>query len=171
MVSPQEEYTYDQLVHYYDVSKTALNNYKDKYPDLDIALWQSEQDTLSELYGFITAFGERVLEINAYLDDDEKEGIEVGTVVHYQKKKKEEKILNRISREKRLFMSDLEDLVSLHEIHLRGLYLELSALSAKFTAERIQELHRREQWVETQKQYLIKHYYRECRKYRHTKMH
>ena len=68
-------------------------------------------------------------------------------------------------------MSDMEDLVSLHEIHLRGLYLGLSMLSAKFTAERIQELHRREKWVETQRDYLIQYYYRECKKYRHTKVH
>jgi predicted GIY-YIG superfamily endonuclease len=171
MASPQEEYSYEQLVHYYDVSKVALKNYREKYPDLDIDLRQSEQDVLSELYGFVTVFGERVLEINAYLDDDEKEGIEIGTVVHYQKKKKREKLLNRIDKEKRAFMSELEDLVSLHEIHLRGLYLELSRMSAKFTAERIQELHRREQWVETQKQYLVKYYYRECQQYRHTKAH
>ena len=68
-------------------------------------------------------------------------------------------------------MSELEDLVSLHEIHLRGLYLELSMMSAKFTAERIQELHRREQWVETQEDYLIQHYFRECKKYRYAKVH
>ena len=171
MTSPQEDYTYDQLVHYYDVSKLALKNYKDKYPDLDIDLRQSEQEVLSELYSFVTTFGKRVLEINAYLDDDEKEGIETGTVVHYQKKKKREKLLDRIDREKRLFMSELEDLVSLHEIHLRGLYLELSMMSAKFTAERIQELHRREQWVATQEDYLIQHYFRECKKYRYTKVH
>ena len=171
MTSPQEDYTYDQLVHYYDVSKLALKNYKDKYPDLDIDLRQSEQEVLSELYSFVTAFGKRVLEINAYLDDDEKEGIEIGTVVHYQKKKKREKLLDRVNREKRLFMSELEDLVSLHEIRLRGLYLELSMMSAKFTAERIQELHRREQWVETQKDYLIKYYYRVCARCSHTKVH
>ena len=164
MSSPQENYTYDQLVNYYGVSKVALINHKEKYPSLDVSLWQSEQDVLLELNKYSIQFGERVLAINAYLDDDEKEGIEIGTYVHHTKRKKREKLLDRMNREKSLFATDLTQLVSMHEIHLRGLYLELSRMSAKFTADRLQERRRREQWVDTQKDYLMQYYYRVCRK-------
>ena len=163
MASPQEEYTYEQLVHYYQVSKTALKNFKDQYPGLGVVLWQSEQDVLTELNKYVTKFGERVIEISDYLDEDEKEGIEIGTYVSHTLAKRRERLFDRIEREKRLFEEDLSQLVSGHEIHLRGMYLELSRMSGKFTADRIQELHRREHWVDTQYDYLMKYYFKTCR--------
>jgi predicted GIY-YIG superfamily endonuclease len=169
MPSPQEDYTYDQLVHYYGVAQLALRNFIEKYPGLNIEIWQSEQDTLSVLQSHVAEFGEQVIEQNSYLNEDEKDGIEIGTHVHYTNKTKKKKLFKRIAKRKESFESDLKELTYLHEIHLRGLYLELSMMSAKFSAERIQELHRRETWVETQRQHLINYYIRSCQKYSATK--
>jgi len=169
MPSPQEDYTYDQLVHYYGVAQTALHNFRDKYPRLEIEIWQSKQDALTALQTYTTEFGEQVIEQNAYLDEGEKDGIEIGTYTHYTNKTKRKKLLKRIAKRKETFETDLEELTCLHEIHLRGLYLELSMMSAKFSADRIQELHRREAWVEKQKQHLTNYYVSNCQKYSATK--
>jgi len=165
MASPQENYTYEELLKYLGIAQVALANFIEMYPDMDIYIRQPENDVINDLNIFKENYAERLFEMNAFLDDDEKEGIEIGSYVPRDSSATKQRLMRRIEMEKKCFLSDLSHLVRLHETQMRVLYMELSRMSAKFTADRIQELHRRETWVETQRHYLGLYHIKQCKRW------
>ena len=162
MTSPQEDYSYKELLHYLKIAETALSNFNDSYPSLGVTVRQPEQDVISDLKSFKENYDKRLFDMNAYLDSDEIDGIEIGSYVGHEDRAKKRKLAKRIEMEKKCFLSDLSHLVRLHETQMRVLYMEHSRMSAKFTADRIQELHRREAWVEAQKNFFALHHIKRC---------
>ena len=165
MTSPQEDYSYNELLKYLQIANRALSNFNNSYPDLSIHIAQPEQDVVTDLRCFKNSYDKRLLDMNAFLDPDEVEGIEIGSYVGHEDRIKKRKLSQRIEMEKKCFLSDLSHLVRLHETQMRVLYMEHSRMSAKFTAGRIQELHRREVWVETQRYFFALHHINQCLKW------
>ena len=169
MTSPQEEYSYGELLNYLAIAESALENFKESYPDLGIQIAQPEQDVATDLNQFKAIYDKRLFDMNAFLDPEELDGIAIGSYVGHADRAKRRKLMQRIKMEKKCFMSDLSNLIRLHETQMRVLYMELSRMSAKFTAGRIQELHRREEWVETQRHYFSLHHIKQCAQWSATK--
>jgi len=165
MPSPQEDYSYEELKHYLEVAETALDNFRQQYIGLRVETWQPEQQVINDVQDMMNTLRNRVAEANAYLEPDEIDGIQIGTYSRHDNRTKRKKLNKRIEKARWQFRKDLRELVNFYEIQLKGLYGGLSDISAKFTADRIQELHRREEWVEKQRQYLADYHIKKCREF------
>lgn len=165
MSSPQENYTYKELQHYLGTAQTALQNFRAKYPDLRVETWQPDVATATGVQEELNKLRAKVAANNAYLDDDEIEGMQIGTYSRYDNRVARRNLEFRIANLQERFQQDLHEVICLHEIELKGLYLALSGLSAKFTADRIAEHARLEKWVATQEHYLALYHINQCKQY------
>ena len=165
MTSPQEDYTFEQLQYYCGAAQSALNNFIVRYPGLRVETWQPEQLVAIDLQETLNGLRSEIAAFNAYLDEDEIDGIQIGTYSHHEDKARRVRLEKRIGLAQQRFKRDLQELTNLHKIQLKGLYMELSGMSAKFTAGRLQELHRLEEWVKTQEYYLALYHIKQCQQY------
>lgn len=165
MPSPQEYYTYDELQHYLGVAQLALGNFRTKYPNLRVETWQPDVAAATGVQEELNKLRAKIAASNAYLDDDEIEGIQVGTYSRHDNRVARRNLEFRIANLQERFQQDLHEVICLHEIELKGLYLALSGLSAKFSADRIAEHARLEKWVATQEHYLALYHINRCKQY------
>lgn len=165
MTSPQENYTYEQLVKYRGAARRAVQNFLDRYPNLRTEIWQPEQQVATDLQVALNSLRSRIAEMNAYLEPEEFDGIHIGTYSNKEAENEVARIERGIGRLQARFKTDLDDLIKLYEIELKGLYMAHSRLTAKFTADRIAELHRLEEWLATQEHYYALYHYKKVWQY------
>ena len=164
MTSPQEEYSHDELKHYLEAAETALANHKAKYPNLSFEYIHSPNDVLATLRRYVTEYSTQILEDGAYLDEIDY-ATPVGSIIPWDKKAKHKKLLKRIGLQKAAFENELDNLIILNELQLRALYLELSQLTVPVTTYHMDEMIRREEWLDKQRHYYELYHIKQCRCY------
>lgn len=163
--TPQSEYSYDELEHYLDVAETALANFEARYPDLSFEYIHPEMIVNEVFSSYLTATSTELLQSIAYLEPWEQDTIAVGSRVESTKKKRLQKLEDNFYSEVERIRKELDDFYHISVSSLTALALQMSHLTAKFTAERIDKHEWHKEWVKKQRQYIADYCIRECAKY------
>ena len=170
MPENQDNYSYEDLLKYLKMSKTALNNFNEFYPDLSFTRTHPKQVILTILKDVVKQYEDDLFAETAYLEPEEQKTIVIGSVYKfnhhkgYNKKEysKQEKLVDKV---KDRFIKDLNDIISIGQIKVTAQMLRLQNLTADFTSGRIDKRTWHEGWVQKQVAHYRNYHIKQAKKY------
>lgn len=167
--SPQSHYTHEELQHYLEVAETALANFEERYPELEFSYVHPHLLVDNILVDFVSGVTEEYHKSIAYLEPWEQDAVSIGSVTRHDHTKRLSILNNRLAHALDLFKTDLENFYGANLASVKAILLQIQALTATFTAERLDKYEWHKEWVNKQRKYLEDYHINECSKFEDSK--
>lgn len=165
MPSSQKDYSYEELKHYLDVSKTALKNFEERYPDLSFEHIHPRILANRVINDFRDEVNKLLVEEIAYLEPIDDGSVAIGSVCNVDHKAKREKAEELVERAVQAFDIDLRNLYETHLASILVSLLRLRDITTPFTVGRIDKHTWHKEWVQKQQEHYENYHIRESSKY------
>lgn len=161
----QENYSYEELIKYLNISEEAQRNFNQQYPDLSFTYVNPRTAAISILNEYVKKVNDHHEREIAYLDLEEQDTAAIGSITRFDKYKALKRLYNKLDRAYEVMEADLDRAFESGYVRILAALRDIESLTAEFTAERMSKKDWHKEWVKKQEYWYKQYHIKECKKY------